>query len=96
MPTFILPNGYKIISLTADINERCHVCGPFRHTIEYQFDRFANPETRAKARFKLIQMAMAYTNSLMQQFPDMQRTISHATLAMQIDETLIKSINKFK
>lgn len=94
MPKYTLPVGYEIASLKADINERCHVAGPFRHTVEYQLERFANPETRAKARFKLTQMAMAYTNSLMQQFPDMQRMISHATLAMQIDETLIKSIIK--
>lgn len=81
-------------TLAASKNERCHVAGPFRHTVEHQLERFANPETRDKARFKLTQMAMAYTNSLMQQFPDMQRTISHATLAMQIDEALIKNIKK--
>lgn len=94
MPRYTLPVGYEIASLKADINERCHVAGPFRHTVEYQLERYANPETRAKARFKLTQMAMAYTSSLMQQFPDMQRMISHATLAMQIDEVLIKSIKK--
>lgn len=94
MPKYTLPVGYEIASLKADINERCHVAGPFRHTVEYQLERYANPQTRAKARFKLTQMAMAYTNSLMQQFPDMQRMISHATLAMQIDEALIKSIKK--
>ena len=94
MPQFSLPIGYEIASLKADINERCHVGGPFRHTVEYQLERYANPETRAKARFKLTQMCMDYTNSLMEQFPDMQRIISHATLAMQIDETLIKSIQE--
>ena len=94
MPKYTFPIGYEIASLKADINERCHVAGPFRHTVEYQLECYVNPDTRAKARFKLTQMAMAYTNSLMQQFPDMQRMISHATLAMQIEETLIKSVCK--
>lgn len=88
---FSLPIGYEIESLTADINERCYKGGPFRHPVEYQLERFCNPETRERARFKLSQMATEYTVCLMHQFSDLPRTISHATLAMQIMETLIKS-----
>lgn len=91
MIPYALSTGYEIPDLLADINNVCFVGGPFRHNIEYQLERFAYPETRAKASFKITQMAMAYTNYLMNQFPELQAMVAHATLAMQIQETLLKS-----
>lgn len=88
---FKLPTGYTIPDLLADLNNVCFVGGPFRHNIEYQMERFTHPDTRAKASFKITQMTMEYTNYLMQQFPELQNVIAHATLAMQIQETIIKS-----
>lgn len=92
MIPFTLPTGYTIPDLLADLNNVCYVGGPFRHNIEYQLERYTHPDTRAKASFKITQMTMAYTNYLMSQFPELQASIAHATLAMQIQETLIKSI----
>lgn len=89
---FNLPNGYTIPDLLVAINNVCFVGGPFRHNIEYQLERFAHPDTRAKASFKITQMCMAYTNYLMNQFPELQAMVAHATLAMQIQEALLKSI----
>lgn len=94
MPCFNLPIGYQIISLKADINECCHVGGPFRHPIEYQLERFLVPETRAYALFKIKQMTFFYTAYLMNQFPDLQKKISSATLAMQITEALVRSVRE--
>lgn len=90
MPQFVLPIGYMITSLKADINDRCHIGGPFRHPIEYQLERYHNPETRTRALFKINQMSFRYTDYLMEQFPELSSAISHATLAMQIAETLIR------
>lgn len=89
--TYELPTGYTIPDLLADINNVCFVGGPFRHNIEYQLERYHHPDTRAKASFKITQMCMAYTNYLMNQFPELQAMVAHATLAMQIQETLLKS-----
>lgn len=94
MIPYALPTGDTIPDLLADLNNVCYVGGPFRHNIEYQLERYTHPDTRAKASFKITQMTMAYTNYLMQQFPELQTSIAHATLAMQIQETLIKSIAK--
>ena len=94
MPCFNLPIGYQIISLKADINECCHVGGPFRHPIEYQLERFLVPETRTYALFKIKQMTFFYTAYLMNQFPDLQKKISSATLAMQITEALVRSVRE--
>lgn len=91
MIPFTLPTGYTIPDLLADLNNVCFVGGPFRHNIEYQQERYTHPDTRAKASFKITQMTMAYTNYLMQQFPELQNVIAHATLAMQIQEKIIKS-----
>lgn len=90
MPTFILPIGYAIPSLKADINECCHVGGPFRHPVEYQLERYTDPATRQRAMFKITQMCMAYASHLMKQFPELQSRIATATLAMQIEEVLVK------
>lgn len=90
MPLYQLPIGYQIMSLKADMNECCHVGGPFRHTVEYQLERLHHSDQRGYALFKLKQMAFFYTAYLMHQFPDLQRTISNATLAMHITETLIR------
>lgn len=92
MISYKLPTGYMIPDLLADLNNVCYVGGPFRHNIEYQLERFTHPDTRAKASFKITQMTMAYTNYLMQQFPELQSVIAHATLAMQIQEIILKSI----
>lgn len=91
MIPFTLPTGYTIPDLLADLNNVCYVGGPFRHNIEYQLERYTHPDTRAKASFKITQMTMAYTNYLMLQFPELQSSIAHATLAMQIQETIVKS-----
>lgn len=91
MPSFTLPVGYHIISLKKDMNECCNVGGPFRHTIDFQLERFRQPETRAYAIFKIKQMAFFYTDYLMNQFPDLQKKVSSATLAMQITEAIIRS-----
>lgn len=91
MISYKLPTGYTIPDLLADLNNVCFVGGPFRHNIEYQLERFTHPDTRAKASFKITQMSMAYTAYLMQQFPELQNVIAHATLAMQIQETIIKT-----
>lgn len=91
MPSFTLPVGYHIMSLKADMNECCNVGGPFRHSIYYQLERFRKPETSACALFKIKQMAFFYTDYLMNQFPDLQKMISSATLAMQITEALIRA-----
>lgn len=91
MIPYALPTGYTIPDLLADLDNVCYVGGPFRHNIEYQLERYTHPDTRAKASFKITQMTMAYTNYLMQQFPELQNVIAHATLAMQIQETIIKS-----
>lgn len=91
MIPYALPTGYTIPDLLADLNNVCYVGGPFRHNIEYQLERYTHPDTRAKASFKITQMTMAYTNYLMQQFPELQNVIAHATLAMQIQEKIIKS-----
>lgn len=90
MPKFTLPIGFEITSLKADINARCFDGGPFRHPIEYQLERFRHPETQARGRFKIRQMAYNYTDQLMEQFPELQGEISYATLAEQIVEKLIK------
>lgn len=91
MPKYTLPIGYEIASLKADINERCHVSGTYPFTVEYLLESYANPETRTQARFKLMQMCMTYTSILMNQFTDMQRMVSHATLSMQLVELLVKT-----
>lgn len=91
MIPYALPTGYTIPDLLADLNNVCYVGGPFRHNIEYQLERYTHPDTRAKASFKITQMTMAYTNYLMQQFPELQNVIAHATLAMQIQEKIFKS-----
>lgn len=91
MIPFTLPTGYTIPDLLADLNNVCYVGGPFRHNIEYQLERYTHPDTRAKASFKITQMTMAYTNYLMIQFPELMSIVAHATLAMQIQETIIKS-----
>lgn len=92
MITFFLPNGRKLQNLIVDINQTCCIKGPFRHNVEYQLERHRHPDTRAKASFKITQMCMAYTNYLMNQFPELQAMVAHATLAMQIQEALLKSI----
>lgn len=92
MISYKLPTGYTIPDLLADLNNVCYVGGPFRHNIEYQLERYTHPDTRAKASFKITQMTMAYTNYLMDQFPELQSSIAHATLAMQIQEIILKSI----
>lgn len=89
--SFHLPTGYTIPDLLADLNNVCFVGGPFRHNIEYQLERYTHPDTRAKASFKITQMTMSYTNYLMIQFPELMSIVAHATLAMQIQETIIKS-----
>lgn len=94
MPCFILPIGYQITSLKTDINECCHVGGPFHHPVDYQLERFLVAETRAHALYKIKQMTFFYTSYLMNQFPDLQKTISSATLAMQITEALIRSVRE--
>lgn len=91
MISFTIPTGYTIPDLLADLNNVCYDGGPFRHNIEYQLERYTHPDTRAKASFKITQMTMAYTNYLMNQFPELQAMVAHATLAMQIQETLLKS-----
>lgn len=88
---YTLPNGVVLNSLTDDINSVCHAGGPFRHTIEYQLERYQNPDERARARFKISQMTTFYVDKLMTQFPEMQAIISHATLAMQLKEILLKT-----
>lgn len=90
MPKFTLPIGFEITSLKADINARCFDGGPFRHPIEFQLERFRHPDTQARGRFKIRQMAYLYTDRLMEQFPELQDAISYATLAEQIVELLIK------
>lgn len=94
MISFLLPNGYNIDDLFAEINNVCFVGGPFRHNLEFQLDRFQHNETRAKASFKITQMSMAYTNYLMNLFPELQSMIAHATLAMQIQDAIFSSIRK--
>lgn len=91
MIPYTLPTGYTIPDLLADLNNVCYVGGPFRHNIEYQLERYTHPDTRAKASFKITQMTMAYTNYLMTQFPELQSSIAHATLAMQIIEKIVHS-----
>lgn len=78
-----------INTLIESINKVCFIDGPFRHNVEYQLERYTHPNTRAKASFKITQMAMTYTNYLMNQFPELQSRVAHATLAMQIQEKLI-------
>lgn len=91
MPTFNLPIGYQIVSLKADMNECCNVGGPFLHPVQFQLECFNKPESRDHALFKIKQMAFFYADCLMKRFPDLERTISTATLAMQIVDTLIQS-----
>lgn len=91
MPSFMLPIGYHIMSLKNDMNECCNVGGPFRHSVDYQLERFRQPETRAYALFKIKQMSFYYTDYLMNQFPDLQKVVGHATLAMQFTEALIRA-----
>lgn len=94
MPSITLPIGFHILSLKADINDRCCKGGPFRHTVEYQLERYAHAETRARASFKITQMCMVYTSLLMKQFPELEEKVSSATFAMEIREMLIRNIQK--
>lgn len=90
MPKYTLPIGFEIASLKDDINNRCFEGGPFRHPIEYQMERFLQPETCLRGRFKIRQMAYHYTNCLMEQFPELQSAISYATLAERFVEIIVK------
>lgn len=89
--SYALPIGIIIPDLQADINDRCHVTGQFPQPVEYYLDHRHDDSEGAQMRFRLTQMVMTYTDYLMAQFPDLQATMSYATLAMQIEETLIKS-----
>lgn len=91
MPSYTLPVGFEIPHLTTDIDTRCQHGGPFRHGVEYQLERFRDPEQRRRAVFKLTQMCNWYTDTLMQQFPELQSLVSHARLSAEIMDALLHS-----